>query len=431
MIIKIKSDSEHFGDILMKNPDSFNGSYGFELKNGVCFGRYVNQNEYHIIFQDTKYSYTRDNSNQLDYMSHCSPNVLLDVFASSAFRHMLYDTEKYKNHEVKHIGKSMQDIDKSPFEINFNCYIDSSWIDKDGSGIFKKYFGQKVEIKREIGYIYNITIKGDNAHETFNLAAIIAMFSAVVNPYKWQITNSLIEKYIRVMNNVDVPYFIIYLFKVRLLHEENFNQHKSGLEKIMKHSELKLTYGNTHKQRMLYIKDTIDLNNDILDYGCGEGKYLKMLGKHMKSDQNYFAHDIEDVESHIKHIAKFVNPEVHFSQVFSKLKQKMTRPVSIIMSEVIEHNEPEMAKMMIERVMNEANYKQIIITTVNRDFNKHYSMQKEMRHEDHHFEMNMDEFKNFMKPIIEGQDGVSYRYIQIGDSIDGVQPTQGFIIEKI
>lgn len=54
MIIKIKSNNKYFSDILMKNPASFNGTYSFSLKNGVAFGRYVNENEYHVLFQALK-----------------------------------------------------------------------------------------------------------------------------------------------------------------------------------------------------------------------------------------------------------------------------------------------------------------------------------------------------------------------------------------
>ena len=431
MILKIKTRNDNLGDIILKNPESNNGTYSLTNKNGVLFGHYVGKNEYHMIFQDHKYSYARDESNQLDYMSYCSPNVVLDMLSSSAFRHMLLDVNEYANYEVKHLEKRMAEIDNKPTQISFQCFIDSSWIDKNGDGIFKKYFKDKVEIQREVGFIYNVTVKGVSAFEAFNLCAVIAMFCAVVNPQHWHITDPLIEKYIRIFNNIDVPYFIIYLFKVRLLHEGNFEKHKEALESALWSNDLKLTYGNTHKQRMLFIKEHIDLSGDILDYGCGEGQYLKMLGKQMNKGQQYFAYDIENVGGKINHLAKYVEPKVYFSQVLSKLKDNMNKPLSVIISEVIEHNELDVAEILIKRVMREIDYKQIIITTVNRDFNQFYAMDKEMRHEDHVFEMSQNEFIEFMRPIIESQESVKYSYIQIGDCIDGIYPTQGYIIEKI
>ena len=103
--------------------------------------------------------------------------------------------------------------------------------------------------------------------------------------------------------------------------------------------------------------------------------------------------------------------------------------VNVILSEVIEHNTIEEAKNIIKNLMK-LNYHQIIITTPNSEFNQHYQLEDEMRHDDHEFEFNANEFKNFINETTKDFQNFTLDYYGIGDSLNGIQPTQAVVIKN-
>jgi hypothetical protein len=70
MIIKLTSENKYFLDILYKNPNTDEGLYLKELKNGIVVGNAVSKNEYHCVFLDTKHSYLPEEGNQIDFQSY-------------------------------------------------------------------------------------------------------------------------------------------------------------------------------------------------------------------------------------------------------------------------------------------------------------------------------------------------------------------------
>jgi hypothetical protein len=100
--------------------------------------------------------------------------------------------------------------------------------------------------------------------------------------------------------------------------------------------------------------------------------------------------------------------------------------VNIILTEVIEHNSMDEAKALITKALS-YNFNKLIITTPNVEFNPFYSMEDTFRHEDHCFELTRDEFRSLITSCIEGNK-VNVEYFYLGDSLNGIQPTQGCII---
>ena len=68
-------------------------------------------------------------------------------------------------------------------------------------------------------------------------------------------------------------------------------------------------------------------------------------------------------------------------------------------------------------------------------FNDNYFLSEEnrgMRHDDHDWEPNKDEFLNFVEDCIfssEKSGDTAYDWFPIGDEVDGITPTQGCIID--
>lgn len=436
-MIKIKSENKYLFSVLQKNPTYLNGIYPMNIKKGVALG-IVDQknNEYNIIFQDTKYSYSEDMSNQIDFQSFCNSRIILDIL-NVGFNSFLKPLEFFSTQKTPWLDTDkIGDIDiESECSLTFNAYIDSNWVNKEGGSLFEKYF-EEINITHIRGYVYQITISGNmTLYRLLNIAALIAMFIAVINPQKWKITDDLIEKYIRILNNIgNVPYFFVYLFKVRLLYDnKTFEKYKPELEKVIG-GNVHLTYGNTHDARLDYICGHIDGTTDVLDVGCGEFQYAKRILDRMDKDRKYYANDLEDWHIVAKAINKRYKATLIFSQdLDSLIKEINGNQVDIILTEVIEHNSKKDAEELIIKLFKELNIRKFILTTVNKDFNCHYELENETRHEDHKFEMHMDEFNDFFDNIInqlKNYNSEKFNYIQIGDSLAGECPTQGIYYEK-
>lgn len=438
-MIKIKSKNKDFFSVIQKNPEYLNGIYPMRIKKGVALGMVDSEkNEYNVLFQDTKYSYAEDMSNQIDFQSFCNARLVLDVL-SEGFKSALMSDEEYLAQKTPWLGegKTIKDIDvPNDCSIEFFAYVDSNWVNKEGGGIFTKYF-EEVHIEHFKGKAYKITISGNmTIFRLLNLTALICMFITVINPQKWAITESLIEKYIRIMDNIgNVPYFIVYLFKVRVLyHNEYFDKYKPDLERIIG-QKVNLTFGNTHDARLSYICNEIDGKVSVLDVGCGEFLYAKRIMRGMDKNAVYYAHDREDWNIVANAINSRYKATLLFSQYLDQLIKKIGRKqVDVILTEVIEHNDKEEAKQLILKLLNNLNIRKFIVTSVNKDFNVHYELENDTRHEDHKFEMHMDEFMGFFDEVLvslkKKYDLDAFQYIQIGDSLAGEAPTQGILYLK-
>ena len=108
-----------------------------------------------------------------------------------------------------------------------------------------------------------------------------------------------------------------------------------------------------------------------------------------------------------------------------------TKPVNILLTEVIEHNTPEEAKALVTRCL-QIPFHKMIITTPDRRFNVHYFEDPDsaLRHSDHHFEWDDVQFRAFISEVTAAFPQYQVRYEGIGDRINGVCPTQAAVIEK-
>lgn len=438
-MIKIKSKNPHIFSVLQKNPEYLQGIYPMHIKKGIALGVVdFDKNEYDVFFQDTKYSYTEDFSSQIDFQSFCNSRILLDVL-SEGFNSMLKPIDQYETQKTPWLGKgkTIKDIDL-PFQcsIEFFAYIDSNWVNNNGKGVFEKYI-EGINIEKIKGKVYRVVISGNmTLYRLINLSALVAMFIAVINPQKWQITESLIEKYIRIMDNIgDIPYFIVYLFKVRLLYYDGyFEKYKKALEKIIG-GKVNLQFGNTHDARLEYICSHIDGKVDVLDVGCGEFQYAKRIMRNMGKTQTYYANDLEDWEKVANAIDSRYSAKLLFNQNIDELLAFIgEKEIDVIITEVIEHNDKSEARSLLLKLLNNLNIRKFIVTTVNKDFNVHYNLEDGSRHEDHKFEMYQDEFANFFDEILASLDKKydleKFDFIQIGDNLAGEAPTQGVIYKN-
>ena len=168
------------------------------------------------------------------------------------------------------------------------------------------------------------------------------------------------------------------------------------------------------------------MNIPILDIGCGDLEYYKKMMKFGFKSQYYTVDKDEHIETLSRNIAKCY--EENNLMFFSSLDEfRLQDKLNILLTEVIEHNNIDEAKALIRQTLK-YNINKMIITSPNVEFNHFYNMENPWRHADHVFEPNSEEFHAMIEECTAGKNcNVEYSYL--GDSINGIQLTQGCIID--
>lgn len=432
MIIKIKCKNEFLLDILNRNPNTDFGVYARPLKKGVVIGHVVNSHQYDIVFQDTKYSYLPEESNQIDFQSYCSPLVVMDI-CTDFFSHLLKAKNEVLSKELSWLNKTIGNIDTEKCTIEIpSFYINSSWV-RSEVFLLSKYF-EGIKTQHQNGHNFKLIIVANSVFDAMNLLSLTALFTHITNDYGiyTYIDESFADKYARILTNLDnVPYFVFYLFIKRTVRSEKlFLLVKPVFESYLLKQGLKteLTWYPTHQARIIYILEKLDFQIPILDIGCGELLYYKkVMSKGFK--KSYFA---VDTDEHFEDIAMAIGSRYAENNLFFYSDLNLypdQEKVNIIMSEVIEHNTKENATVLIKQALG-LQFASIIITTPNADFNKYYSETMERRHDDHQFEPTADEFRQLIVDSVIDVPNLEICFDFIGDNINGVQPTQVCIITK-
>jgi hypothetical protein len=432
MIIQIKCKNDKLMDVLYKNPSTDLGLYAKPLKKGIVIGQVINAHQYDVVFQDTKYSYLPEDSNSIDFQSYCNPLVVVHI-CNELFNHVLKQREDYSNTNIDWLGITQGQADTEACVITIpTFYINSSWYRNDAF-LLSRYF-EGVQVKHLVGKNFELTITAASIFESINLLALVSVFTHITNEYgiNTYIDDSLATKYARVLTNLNnVPYFVFYLFTKRTVkNDEQFKLVKPMFEEYLAKQglEVNLTKWSTHQARVRFISSLLDTSTDILDIGCGEFIYYKRM-MNLGFKGNYFA---IDTDNGFEALANTISKRYEEGNLFfydDLEKCETTTLVNMVMTEVIEHNALPDAKLLVEKALT-FNFNQIIITTPNVSFNKYYSAELDTRHDDHHFELTEEEFKQFIESCIVEKAMLNIEYTYIGDTINNTQPTQVAIIKK-
>ena len=435
MIIKITSNNDYLLDILFKNPDTDLGLYFKPLKNGQIVGNAIDKHHYDVVFQDTKYSYLPEDSNQIDYQSYCSPLVILHI-CNELFGHILKSKEEFANKPINWLGITQGEADTDSCTIEVpSLFIDSNWFRNERFLLTKYFDGIKVE--QQSNRVFTLTATAKSIFEAVNLLALAALFTHTTNNYTvyTYIDDQLAQKYGRILTNIDnVPYFVFYLFIMRAVKSpRQFTELKPIFESYLEKSGLKanLVLEGTYRQRILFITNHLEKDIPILDIGCGEFTYYKKMMM-LDFTAPYYA---VDTDPQFERLAQNISrryEEDNLVFLNSLDEFNADEQVNILLTEVIEHNSLEDAKKLITKALS-YNFSKLIITTPNAAFNQFYNMEQDMRHHDHHFELTQQEFKELTEDVMldmEHPEKFRIEFFQLGDSLNDIQPTQGCIITK-
>ena len=429
MIIKITSPNDHLMDILFKNPDTDFGLYFKPLKNGQIAGNIVDKHHYEVVFQDEKYSYLPEDCNQIDYQSYCTPLAVLHI-CNELFAHILKSRDEFMQKEIVWLKRTQGEVDTQPCSIEIpSFYIDSNWF-RDGRFLLCKYF-EEIHIEQQSSRIFKLTISAPTIFEALNLLCLVSLFTHVTNDYGLftYIDDTLAQKYGRILTNIQhVPYFVFYLFILRAVKsEKQFYDLKPVFESYLEREGLQadLQWHGMKQQRVQFISQQLDLKTSILDVGCGQFDYYKKMMKLGFKGHYYAVDKDEELESLSRKIAeRYEEKNLVFFNSLNEFRSQ--EKLNVLLTEVIEHNSVDEAKALIKQAL-EYSVNKMIITSPNVEFNRFYNMEEPLRHDDHIFEPTPAEFRDIIEICTAGKN-CSMEYFFLGDTINGIQPTQGAII---
>lgn len=422
-ILYLKSTNVDLGWIIGKNPAT--PMVIKSLRQGKAFGYYdaTDPQKYVVYFEDgkNKMSYKEDSHQSYEYcnnLKYTSP--LFPVNAINEF--FSYATKEQRDKDIV-------------AENEFYC----SMIQMNGyvSKLIKKlalYFKINIQIDQVAQQSYEMKFSGlTTLHHIINVAYVIMSYISIMNRNDLFIDNPFINKIANAINSVSAPYYIRYILSSRTLNLSQFKSCKTALES---HPESKITlhFGNTELHRKCLIEKYLNFDNDIIDIGCGEGFYVSHYApKAEEMGYKYHAVDVdkEELDKAKKKAAKLGLTKTNFYDSVSCMLKEVDcdLPYDVIMTEVVEHMEMCDSIPIIQSILDKVNYKKIIITTPNVEFNKNYIMDTKFRHHDHKFELTTQEFTYYMNRVTDSYD-VTVTYVPVGDIVDNICCSHGAIIRK-
>jgi cyclopropane fatty-acyl-phospholipid synthase-like methyltransferase len=425
-IISVSSTNPNFSFVIQKNPESKIKLQTLRL--GVAVGWFSKENStYNIFFKDAEdeVSYKVNPDEQFEYLDLSRYNSSLFIInAVDDFLRSAYKTRD-------------ESIDADGYENSF--YINMLGVKNDRYiKAFANYFPEyKMDYQELVSNNFRINISTQKSlYELLNFVALFANFIAIVNNENLHIKEENVAKNIACLNIVDAPYFVRYLFKLRFLFSENkFRDFKTILEKSER-SKIELVFGDNWIGRQDFVENKLSFNDNVLDIGCGEGKYITKLSNNVRH-KKYFAIDkdkevLDDAKRRVKN--KGLDNVLFFESLDAYLLDHKEEPVEVILSEVIEHMEYDEAKELVIQILKNVKFSKIVITTPDSRFNSNYFMSEKFRHDDHKFEFNRNEFIEFMTKCI-AESGMlkqtSYLFEDVGDVVDGISTTQACIVSSL
>lgn len=416
-IVQLKSTNPQFTFLIKKNPQS--GMQLRPVRKGIAYGWYSDDATYNVFFKDAdnELSYKQNDSDSFEYLNVSRYNTPL--FPLNA-------VNEFFSTPVK--AQDERDIDgyEHTFFINMVQVERLHYIE-----FFNKHLKDYTfSLQHQAHKSYSLTITTHKSlYHLLHVTQVLSLFLSIFGDEYIDISDRILDKYIRSLNVIDAPFYIRSLFaRSFLTTRELFKRYKSTIEQTEQVS-IGLEYGGTAMQRRTFISGVLPFNKPVLDIGCGEGFYaIPFAGK---IESTYYAVDINAELLEIvnrKAKAKQIDNIATFGSLDHFLESYNGEQVDVILTEVVEHMSEDEAAALIRQIIGSVDFGQLIVTTPNADFNRYYELDG-FRHEDHKWEMGIEAFREWFTDTIQGL-AVEAEYGMVGDRVDEIRTTQSAIVRR-
>lgn len=434
-MITLSSTNPEFSYIIQKNPNTILESkkpYTKSVRKGVAYGWFTNKeaSSFRLWFKDRVGDMSfgidsKENFEYLDKTRYGSPLIPLSLITLCL--------------DAAHKKRDPKDIDG--YITTLETVVDDirpGMVETLGRHLPE---GITVEYEKLAGRTYSIRLTAPTVYQVLNHALVIFLMLTftTINP-NFSLGEAQAKKYIDALNKVNASYFIRYLFKIKV-----FNSGKifESLKRDLDTQLLNFSFGDTQLQRIHAVKDVLEKNRAsvIHEIGFGEMQYTKFLQKDYEAvvgyelDQDLFGNAEAKAKARGWENITFV-PGINSEYV--RENTTSFEDADILATEVFEHMPKKDASSLLIELLK-TDFKRIVITMPNRDFNKYYLMEDgAMRHEDHHWEPTLSEACEWVRECIDVS-GLS-KWIsspsQIGDLVkdpafnSAESPTTLIVIER-
>ncbi|KHL95908.1 methyltransferase [Paenibacillus sp. IHB B 3415] len=416
-IVQLKSTNPKFTFLIKKNPQS--GMQLRPVRKGIAYGWYSDDATYNVFFKDAdnELSYKQNDSDSFEYLNvsrYNTPlfplNAVNEFFSTPVKAQDERDIEGYEHTFYIH----MVQVERLHYIEFFNKHL-------------KDY---TFSLQHQAHKSYSLTITTHKSlYHLLHVTQVLSLFLSIFGDEYIDISDRILDKYIRSLNVIDAPFYIRSLFaRSFLTTRELFKRYKASIEQTEQVS-IGLEYGGTAMQRRTFISGVLPFNKPVLDIGCGEGFYaIPFAGK---IESTYYAVDInaellEVVNRKAK--AKQIDNIATFGSLDHFLESYNGEQVDVILTEVVEHMSEDEAAALIRQIIGSVDFEQLIVTTPNADFNRYYELEG-FRHEDHKWEMGIEAFREWFTDTIQGL-AVEAEYGMVGDRVDEIRTTQSAIVRR-
>ncbi|UKS26686.1 class I SAM-dependent methyltransferase [Paenibacillus sp. HWE-109] len=416
-IVQVTSTNPKFSFMIKKNPQS--GLMLKSVRKGMSYGWYTNEATFNVYFKDADndISYKQHEKDNFEYLNVSRYNTPL--FPLNAINE--YFSTPLKVHNEQDIGGYEHSFFINMIHIELVRYV----------AFFEKHLKDfTFELTHQAHKSYSLKISTRTSlYQLLHVVSVLCLFLSMFGNEFIDISDSILDKYIKSINVIDAPFYIRSLFVRNFLpSKDRFKKYKNDLEKTSRY-DIKFDFGGTGLQRRNFIARALPFNKAILDVGCGEGYYAIPYAS--KIEDCYYAIDINEELLEVinrKAKQKEIDNIIAFRSIDHFLEQYNGELVDVILTEVIEHMSQDEAKELIEHICRQVAFEQFIITTPNADFNPFYELTG-FRHDDHKWEMSQDEFRQWFNQVAIGDD-MEVEFVAIGDGVNQIQTTQGVILRK-
>lgn len=424
--LSIESSNPLFSYIIQKNPEN---TVVKSIRQGYAIGWFNLKNiqEYCIVFKDKpqEMSYSNSEFEYLDVTALSSPasysNLISNFFSGLLKKKNENDSEVEIN--IIHLG--FIKCNKKVLEHFAKFFDEVSYMEKSNN-IFEVTF-QSTSYQGSLRRLLHLV----------NLFCIVMVASD--EDFYLDINEDLVNKYMNSIKEIQCPYYVANMFKVRFLKTKVlFTKFSSQLQESCLEN-VTFEFGNTQQARKNFIENNITIKNNIVDLGCGEDFSYWYLSKNIDG----VFYPIDKDENVRKSVIRKINRKELLNVTeplnsWEEVKDLLESPTEVILSEVLEHNTLKEAKNLLKEVLLHPQVKKVLVTMPYKMFNKHYLISdNEFRHDDHKWELDIQiqlELEElFSKCGIE-----RWGWTHIGDIIDeshGISlvtnsPTIGVVLEK-
>ncbi|MEK3688293.1 class I SAM-dependent methyltransferase [Paenibacillus sp. FSL R10-2736] len=416
-IVQLKSTNPQFTFLIKKNPQS--GMQLRPVRKGITYGWYSDDATYSVFFKDAdnELSYKQNDSDSFEYLNvsrYNTPlfplNAVNEFFSTPVKAQDERDIEGYEHT----FFINMVQVERLHYIEFFNKHL-------------KDY---TFSLQHQAHKSYSLTITTHKSlYHLLHVTQVLSLFLSIFGDEYIDISDRILDKYIRSLNVIDAPFYIRSLFaRSFLTTRELFKRYKSSTEQT-EQASIGLEYGGTAMQRRTFISGVLPFNKPVLDIGCGEGFYaIPFAGK---IESTYYAVDINAELLEIvnrKAKAKQIDNIATFGSLDHFLESYNGEQVDVILTEVVEHMSEDEAAALIRQIIGSVDFGQLIVTTPNADFNRYYELDG-FRHEDHKWEMGIDAFREWFTDTIQGL-AVEAEYGMVGDRVDDIRTTQSAIVRR-